>query len=162
MVRMFVSIRGMELAVLAFAGVMAFHVVTLPVEINASTRAYGILTRFGLLSSREADGARWVLRAGRTSSTPCPRARPGRRKPPRSRHPWRARRDRRATRTEAGSKPGPCVLLPLSPSVPPSGLLHRRCRVFLRRASDADSAVYAVGNGVLCGFDRRTFVLATV
>jgi len=60
---MFVSIKVMELAVLAFAGVLAFHVVTLPVEINASTRAYGILTRYGLLSSREADGARWVLRA---------------------------------------------------------------------------------------------------
>jgi uncharacterized protein len=43
--------------------VLAFHVVTLPVEINASTRAYGLLTRYGVLSAREADGARRVLTA---------------------------------------------------------------------------------------------------
>ena len=52
-----------ELAVLAFAGVLLFHVVTLPVEINASTRAYGILTRYGILSSGEAGGTRRVLTA---------------------------------------------------------------------------------------------------
>src|ERR671927_1663382 len=52
-----------QLAVLAFAGVLAFHVVTLPVEINASTRAYGILTRYGILSAREAGGTRRVLTA---------------------------------------------------------------------------------------------------
>src|SRR5918911_597647 len=52
-----------QLAVLAFAGVLAFHVVTLPVEINASTRAYGILTRYGILSSGEAGGTRRVLTA---------------------------------------------------------------------------------------------------
>jgi uncharacterized protein len=52
-----------QLAVLAFAGVLAFHVVTLPVEINASTRAYGILTRFGILSRGEAGGTRRVLTA---------------------------------------------------------------------------------------------------
>ena len=52
-----------QLAVIAFAGVLAFHVVTLPVEINASTRAYGILTRYGILSSREAGGTRRVLTA---------------------------------------------------------------------------------------------------
>jgi hypothetical protein len=39
-----------QLAVIAFAGVLLFHIVTLPVEINASTRAYGILTRYGMLS----------------------------------------------------------------------------------------------------------------
>jgi uncharacterized protein len=55
-----------QLAVLAFAGVLAFHVVTLPVEINASTRAYGLLTRYGLLSRREADGTRRVLAAAFT------------------------------------------------------------------------------------------------
>src|SRR3712207_2227894 len=51
-----------QLAVLAFAGVLAFHVVTLPVEINASTRAYGILTRYGILSREEAGGTKRVLR----------------------------------------------------------------------------------------------------
>jgi Zn-dependent membrane protease YugP len=52
-----------QLAAVVFAAVLAFHLVTLPVEINASTRAYGLLTRYGLLSSREADGARRVLTA---------------------------------------------------------------------------------------------------
>ncbi len=52
-----------QLAVIAFAAVLAFHVVTLPVEINASTRAYGLLTRYGVLSSAEAGGTRRVLTA---------------------------------------------------------------------------------------------------
>lgn len=52
-----------QLAVIAFAGVLAFHVVTLPVEINASTRAYGMLTRYGILSGSEANGTRRVLTA---------------------------------------------------------------------------------------------------
>ena len=42
---------------------LLFHVVTLPVEINASTRAYGILTRYGMLSRTEADGTKRVLTA---------------------------------------------------------------------------------------------------
>ena len=52
-----------QLAVIAFAGILAFHVVTLPVEINASTRAYGLLTRYGILSRGEADGTKRVLSA---------------------------------------------------------------------------------------------------
>ena len=52
-----------QLAVIAFAGVLLFHVVTLPVEINASTRAYGILTRYGMLSRTEAQGTKRVLTA---------------------------------------------------------------------------------------------------
>lgn len=52
-----------QLAVIAFVAVLAFHVVTLPVEINASTRAYGLLTRYGILSSTEAGGTRRVLTA---------------------------------------------------------------------------------------------------
>src|SRR3712207_9329257 len=52
-----------QLAVIAFAGVLAFHVVTLPVEINASTRAYALLTRYGILSSSEVSGTRRVLTA---------------------------------------------------------------------------------------------------
>jgi uncharacterized protein len=52
-----------QLAAILFAAVLAFHVVTLPVEINASTRAYELLTRYGILSSREAIGTRRVLTA---------------------------------------------------------------------------------------------------
>jgi uncharacterized protein len=52
-----------QLAVVLFAAVLVFHIVTLPVEINASTRAYGILTRYGILSSREAGGTKRVLTA---------------------------------------------------------------------------------------------------
>jgi Zn-dependent membrane protease YugP len=52
-----------QLAVVLFAAVLAFHLVTLPVEINASTRAYGILTRYGILSQGEAAGTRRVLTA---------------------------------------------------------------------------------------------------
>jgi uncharacterized protein len=52
-----------NLAVIMFLGVLAFHIVTLPVEINASTRAYGLLTRYGILSSSEASGTRRVLTA---------------------------------------------------------------------------------------------------
>ena len=52
-----------QLAVIAFAAVLAFHVVTLPVEVNASTRAYGLLTRYGVLSHTEAGGTRRVLTA---------------------------------------------------------------------------------------------------
>ncbi len=52
-----------QIAAILFAAVLAFHVVTLPVEINASTRAYGLLTRYGVLSTREAAGTRRVLTA---------------------------------------------------------------------------------------------------
>ncbi len=52
-----------ELAVVLFLGVLAFHVVTLPVEINASTRAYGMLTNYGVLSHNEAGGTKRVLSA---------------------------------------------------------------------------------------------------
>ena len=52
-----------DLAVILFLGVLAFHVVTLPVEINASTRAYGLLTRYGILSTTEAGGTKRVLTA---------------------------------------------------------------------------------------------------
>ncbi len=52
-----------QLAVIAFASILAFHVVTLPVEINASTRAYGLLTRYGILSHGEASGTKRVLTA---------------------------------------------------------------------------------------------------
>jgi Zn-dependent membrane protease YugP len=52
-----------QIAAILFLAVLAFHVVTLPLEINASTRAYGILTRYGILSASEAGGTRRVLTA---------------------------------------------------------------------------------------------------
>src|ERR671917_654689 len=52
-----------QLAAILFAAVLVFHLVRLPLGINASTRAYGLLTRFGLLSSREAEGTKRVLTA---------------------------------------------------------------------------------------------------
>lgn len=52
-----------QLAVIAFASILAFHLVTLPVEVNASTRAYGQLTRYGILSREEAGGTKRVLTA---------------------------------------------------------------------------------------------------
>ena len=52
-----------QLAVILFGAVLVFHVVTLPVEINASTRAYGLLTRYGILSYAEAGGTKRVLTA---------------------------------------------------------------------------------------------------
>jgi Zn-dependent membrane protease YugP len=52
-----------QLAVILFGAVLAFHVVTLPVEVNASTRAYGLLTRYGILSHTEAGGTKRVLTA---------------------------------------------------------------------------------------------------
>ena len=52
-----------QLAAILFGAVLAFHLVTLPVEINASTRAYELLTRYGLLSREEANGTRRVLTA---------------------------------------------------------------------------------------------------
>jgi uncharacterized protein len=53
----------LQLAAILFGAVLAFHLVTLPVEINASTRAYELLTRYGLLSREEANGTRRVLSA---------------------------------------------------------------------------------------------------
>lgn len=52
-----------QVAVILFLAVLAFHLVTLPVEINASTRAYGLLKSYGLLSSNEIGGTRRVLTA---------------------------------------------------------------------------------------------------
>lgn len=50
-------------AIVAFAGVLLFHIVTLPVEVNASTRAYGMLSRYGVLGRTEVAGTRRVLTA---------------------------------------------------------------------------------------------------
>ena len=53
----------MDLGILFFAGVVAFHLVTLPVEFNASSRALSILKNNGYLISTELDGVKKVLNA---------------------------------------------------------------------------------------------------
>ena len=51
------------LGIIFFAAAVAFSLVTLPVELNASSRAMVMLTRTGLVSTVDADGARQVLSA---------------------------------------------------------------------------------------------------
>ena len=53
----------MDLGILFYAGVVLFHLVTLPVEFNASNRALLQLQSHGFLDVREVSGARKVLNA---------------------------------------------------------------------------------------------------
>jgi Zn-dependent membrane protease YugP len=53
----------MDLGILFFAGAVAFSLVTLPVEYNASSRAIKVLSSGGYLAPDETDGARKVLSA---------------------------------------------------------------------------------------------------
>lgn len=53
----------MDVGILFFVGVLVFHLVTLPVEYNASGRALKILSGTGILASDEMKGARAVLNA---------------------------------------------------------------------------------------------------
>ena len=53
----------MTLGVILFSGVVIFHLITLPVEFNASSRALSILSSTGTLSKDELVGADTVLRA---------------------------------------------------------------------------------------------------
>jgi len=52
-----------NLGLLLFAGVVVFHIVTLPVEFNASKRALDALSKEGVLAESEIYGAREVLNA---------------------------------------------------------------------------------------------------
>ena len=52
-----------DAGILLFTGVVLFHLVTLPVEFNASSRALAAVQRGGYLESREVEGARKVLNA---------------------------------------------------------------------------------------------------
>jgi hypothetical protein len=52
-----------KIGVLVFAGFVAFTIVTLPVEIDASSRAKKALASIGVLSPPELDGVSRVLRA---------------------------------------------------------------------------------------------------
>jgi Zn-dependent membrane protease YugP len=53
----------MDLGILFYAGVVLFHVITLPVEFNASNRALLQLQSHGYLETSEIGGARKVLNA---------------------------------------------------------------------------------------------------
>lgn len=53
----------MDLGILFFLGVIVFHLVTLPVEFDASARALRLLADTGTLDSDEIGGARAVLKA---------------------------------------------------------------------------------------------------
>ncbi len=52
-----------DAGIVFFAGAVLFHVVTLPVEFNASSRAMAILSNRGYLSPDESRGAKAVLNA---------------------------------------------------------------------------------------------------
>lgn len=53
----------MDLGILLFLGVIVFHLITLPVEFDASSRALRVLADTGMLAQDEIGGARAVLRA---------------------------------------------------------------------------------------------------
>jgi uncharacterized protein len=57
------SLMLMNLGILFFAGAVAFQIVTLPVEFNASKRALQQLTESGSLAPQEVAGAKAVLDA---------------------------------------------------------------------------------------------------
>ncbi len=53
----------LDVGILLFTGAVLFHLVTLPVELNASRRALAQLTSTGILAPDETEGARKVLSA---------------------------------------------------------------------------------------------------
>lgn len=53
----------MDVGILFFVAVIIFHLVTLPVEFDASARALRNLTNAGLLAQDEIGGAKAVLNA---------------------------------------------------------------------------------------------------
>ena len=53
----------MNLGILLFLGVIVFHLVTLPVELDASRRALAVLSSNGMMDRDEVTGARKVLSA---------------------------------------------------------------------------------------------------
>ncbi|OKH35267.1 flagellar biosynthesis protein FlgM [[Phormidium ambiguum] IAM M-71] len=52
-----------NIGIILFLGVIAFHIVTLPVEFNASSRALRIINDLGILQGEENKAARKVLNA---------------------------------------------------------------------------------------------------
>ncbi|MDQ7857505.1 MAG: zinc metallopeptidase [Armatimonadota bacterium] len=64
MIGLFTSMRPlMDLGILLFLGYIAFALITLPVEFDASRRAVAVLQGEGLVMPREAEGVRAVLNA---------------------------------------------------------------------------------------------------
>jgi len=57
------SFNLLNLGILLFCGVLVFHLVTLPVELDASSRAMKLLAETGMLEGDELKGARSVLSA---------------------------------------------------------------------------------------------------
>lgn len=57
------SLNLLNVGILLFCGVLIFHMVTLPVEFDASARALRLLSDTGLLTSDEIGGAKAVLNA---------------------------------------------------------------------------------------------------
>ena len=57
------ALNLVALALILYAVAVAFHIVTLPVEFNASRRAAGQLREFGLVSAGENEGVQSVLNA---------------------------------------------------------------------------------------------------
>ena len=60
---LFSSTGLITVGAILFSGIVAFHFVTLPVEVNASRRALAEVERLGLLSEEELRGGRKVLTA---------------------------------------------------------------------------------------------------
>lgn len=52
-----------QIGIVLFGAVVLFHVITLPVEFNASSRALAMLTEYGYLSDTEIKGSKKVLGA---------------------------------------------------------------------------------------------------
>lgn len=64
MASFFIGISGLStLGLIFFGAAIAFHVVTLPVEFDASSRALKMIDEFGILQGEENKGAKAVLQA---------------------------------------------------------------------------------------------------
>ena len=60
----FLSFTGLStLGIILFSAVIAFHLITLPVEFDASRRALKLIDQLGILQGEENKGARAVLQA---------------------------------------------------------------------------------------------------
>ncbi|MBN1881741.1 MAG: zinc metallopeptidase [Deltaproteobacteria bacterium] len=57
------SLALIKVGIIFFGAAVAFQIITLPVEFNASRRAVAALSSSGMLMEQEVDGARTVLRA---------------------------------------------------------------------------------------------------
>jgi uncharacterized protein len=59
----FFSMMFVYIGLILFASSLVFHLVTLPVEFDASSRALRLIDEYGILQGEENDGARKVLNA---------------------------------------------------------------------------------------------------